>query len=372
MLRGGVRRSVPTLGRLDNGGALFYSRCMNLVFGDSGIGKSWLLVVAIAQLLLAGKAVMVIDYEGSLPELLHRLRLLGVTAGALEEHLIYIQPDDAATPVVVDRLADLVRERGVELVVIDSLGEAFAVEEIDEDDDRQVGPWLRRIRRKLTSAGAAVVLIDHAPKNSKSPLHPSGSKRKRAAVTGAAYAVTTASTGGRVDIWITCAKDRHGTYRTAKKVARFTLTPTDSGSVTAALTALTGGDAMSSAPGGESIEDIALEAVEAVRRLENAGERPTKGAVKEQMGRRRAAENQRGLDHAIRQGGIEVVPGDRGAQVCRLPADAAVPAVPTHSEPFPEQPSSPSRPVPAVPTPKGGNRERERVTDSVINSKEYL
>jgi hypothetical protein len=121
----------------------------------------------------------------------------------------------------------------VSLVVIDSIGECFGLDGINEDKDAEVGPWMRRVARVLADAGAAVLLVDHSTKANDNPLHPSGSKRKRAAIGGASYLVTaikplTREHGGRLRL--TCAKDRHGTFQRSVVVADFVMTVVEFGS----------------------------------------------------------------------------------------------------------------------------------------------
>jgi hypothetical protein len=67
-----------------------------------------------------------------------------------------------------------------------------------------------------------VLLIDHSTKSKDNPLFPSGSKRKRAAITGASYYLTavtplTREAGGRLKL--VCAKDRLGNYKRGEEVA---------------------------------------------------------------------------------------------------------------------------------------------------------
>jgi len=112
--------------------------------------------------------------------------------------------------------------------VLDSLGELFALAGIDENSDADVGPWLRLVARPIADAGAAVVSIDHTTKSTENPMHPSGSKRKRAAITGALHRVdaTTApiaGQGGRLRL--RCAKDRHGHFRQSDVVADVVMRP---------------------------------------------------------------------------------------------------------------------------------------------------
>jgi hypothetical protein len=156
-----------------------------------------------------------------------RLRLLGATDTAIAAHLIYIRPTAEFGPLAIEHLVELAIERNVSLVVIDSLGECFGLDGIDENHDAEVGPWLRRVARRLADAGPAVLLVDHSTKANENALHPSGSKRKRAAIGGASYYITapgplSVGKGGRLRL--VCAKDRHGTYARGEHVADLVMT----------------------------------------------------------------------------------------------------------------------------------------------------
>jgi hypothetical protein len=111
------------------------------------------------------------------------------------------------------------------------LGEAFALEGLNEDKDFEVAPWLNRVCRRLIEAtGAGVTLIDHGTKSTERPLDPSGSKRKRAAATGTWWLMRTddpfdRAGGGRAAL--VCAKDRHGWFKRGETVARLVMSPVD-------------------------------------------------------------------------------------------------------------------------------------------------
>ena len=214
--------------------ALFYLGCVNGLHGDSGIGKSWVAFKALAESILDGHNVMLIDYEMNEHEVVDRFRALGVSSDAILRHLIYIRPDEP-TALGVDEVVGLAVERAVRLAVIDSLGEAFAVEGINEDKDNEVGPWLRMLPRQLADAGPAVTLVDHGTKAAENPLYPSGSKRKRAAITGASYLVTATSAPTRTAagaLVLTTAKDRHGHFQRGKVAAKVDVTPYPDGGIT--------------------------------------------------------------------------------------------------------------------------------------------
>jgi hypothetical protein len=174
-----------------------------------------------------GRNVMLIDLEDNPGPLLQRLRQFGVPDELIAKHLTFVHPQEEFTRPNVEKLVEIIREREIVHVVIDSLGEAFGTEGIDENSDQEVTKWIRKVVRRIVDATAAgTTLIDHVTKTADNPLHPSGSKRKRAALTGAswyAYATKpfTKDAGGRMTF--RCGKDRHGNYRQGDIVAELVM-----------------------------------------------------------------------------------------------------------------------------------------------------
>jgi hypothetical protein len=229
-LRGDYAQPVPDylIRRGDDiTSGMIYKAAVNGFHGDSGIGKSWLALYALAERIQDGDSVMLIDLEDGASSILSRLRLLGIAADQIAAQLHYVRPTDPYGPDEVAYLCGLVTKNDVTVCVIDSLGESFGLDGINENNDNEVGPWLRAVARPLADAGAAVILVDHVTKTNEKPLHASGSKRKRAAITGASYFIGakkpfSKEDGGRLTI--TCAKDRHGTYRSGDAVAHLDMT----------------------------------------------------------------------------------------------------------------------------------------------------
>ncbi len=207
------RKTADLLTRTDGAGLLYQDQ-LNWIHGDSGSGKTWVGLHAAAQLVAAGQHVAWIHYEDPNPGVLvSRLKQLGVDREAFLEHFHYIDP--AGEPLDTARIISECLALNVAHVVLDSVGEALNASSINEDADAEVGPWITYGPRQFVNHGIGFTGIDHGTKNGANKLHPSGSKRKRAAITGAgilveAVVAPTITTDGHLRI--ICAKDRHGNH----------------------------------------------------------------------------------------------------------------------------------------------------------------
>lgn len=310
VLAGGYDPPVPTvLATKDGRHALFYAHSVNGIHGDSGIGKTWLVIAALADRIRAGRHVIFVDYESHVGEILARLRSIGVTSEQIARHLTYIHPATEAEEIAVSLVLDQVRD-DTDLIALDSLGEAFGVDAVDENSDAEVGPWLRRVARRLADAGPALLLTDHSTKAGTRDLHASGSKRKRAAITGASYLVEAKVTPTREQpgtLTITCAKDRHGTYRRDELVATADITPYPDGGVTVHL--------HRAAP---TATDTATEIVAraAVKALRDHGTGATANVLVGLMNVKGAKDKKlAGIAVAVARGAITVTPGPNRSQI---------------------------------------------------------
>lgn len=288
---------------------LFYPAAVNGIHGDSGIGKSWVATLALAEEMKAGRNVMLIDYEDGPYTLKERLLALAAPRDAIAAHLSYRRPNEEQVDATTAHLCQVIRDRAISLVVIDSLGEAFGVEGIDENADSEVGPYLREKVRPLADAGAAVVIIDHSTKSKDNPLFPSGSKRKRAAMTGSSFYVTAVAPPSRSDglttssgrLELTCAKDRHGHYRQGQKVAAVTIDSHPDGGVAAHVWPVT----------EQGVTEAATirAARKAVDAAESAGVPLTKNALGGLMKGVRKQDQAAGIDYAVANGYLTAAPG---------------------------------------------------------------
>lgn len=191
ILASGYQAPQPTIGCVDGvDHGLFYPARVNMVFGDSGGGKTWLLLYIIGQQMLQGRDAVLIDYEDHATAQVARLEQIGIPRDTILQHLVYIQPTERWSKQASEQIVAAINGRDVALAVVDSTGEALAVDGIQPNADDEVARWFRGCARLLSENGVAVVLLDHVVK-SKDQLRnsdfASGSHRKRAAVNGAAY-----------------------------------------------------------------------------------------------------------------------------------------------------------------------------------------
>ncbi|RTL09532.1 MAG: hypothetical protein EKK62_01630 [Acidimicrobiia bacterium] len=241
VLAGASTGPVPTVLAVQGAAALFYTGRTNLIFGESGAGKTWVALLAVREALAEGHGVIYIDLEDTPEGLVSRLRLLGCTDDQLARHLVYIQPEVPWGATAQAALARLIDDRDVALVVLDSTGEAMATDGVKGNDDDDVARWFSACPKYLARRGPAVVIIDHIPKNDQdAPLSPIGSQRKKAAIDGAAYRIDAPKppSKDREGLLVaTTSKDRHGTRSKGQKAAEVALVPSPHGGMAAGVTA---------------------------------------------------------------------------------------------------------------------------------------
>lgn len=231
ILAGGIERPVPTL--LDAAGSvpLLYDGRVNSIFGESGVGKTWVTLLAIAQVIQGGGIAMMVDLEDTPHGLIPRLRDLGLTSGQITDQFIYVAPETPWGLVAAETMRRVVSDRMVDLVVIDSTGEAMAMGGVKGNDDDDVARWFRSFPRRIADMGTCVLLTDHIPKDPTAPSSYSiGSQRKRAAINGASYRVDAIKAPSLTEdgkLKIIVAKDRHGTRPVGAVAAIVTFTAGD-------------------------------------------------------------------------------------------------------------------------------------------------
>ncbi len=227
ILTGSTTLLKPTLGLRTDGAALFYPGLVNGAMGESGSGKSFMCQFVAAEVMRGGRGAVYLDWEDHEESVYSRMfSMIGIPA-VLIDHFSYFRMTDKLDDERLRVVDALIAERDVGLIVVDSVGEAMALDGVKQNDDDAVAAWFRRVPRRWADLGPAVIVIDHVSKNPETRgLYAIGSQRKRAAITGHAVMVEQVKPFAKEQkgvARIVTAKDRHGAYGRGHVVAEFIL-----------------------------------------------------------------------------------------------------------------------------------------------------
>jgi hypothetical protein len=210
---GAHEQRMPEVLRRNDGIGMFYAGLTHSVHGESESGKSWIGQSASVETLADGGHVLYVDFEDRGPEVLPRLRALGVQREHLK-HLDYITPDGPAD----GTFARLIEENNYALAVIDGVTAAMGEYRLKSNAQDDVTAWHKLLPRWIADkTGAATVVIDHVSKSKDDRgRFAVGSQAKMAALSGAGFYVDVArglAPGSIGELRILVGKDRPGGVR---------------------------------------------------------------------------------------------------------------------------------------------------------------
>jgi hypothetical protein len=252
----------------DDGQALFYPAKVNGLIGPSESGKTWVALLAVQQAVVAEQNVTILDFEDSDTGLVTRLLDLGLDADQIAQHVAYIGPDEMLG---LAGQADLLEHLGIHtpaLIVLDGFNAAMTLLGLDLMSNTDATRFAQIVLKPLAKTGAAVVYIDHTPKDTENKSSGGiGAQAKRAMTTGCAIRVEVVKQFGKGQegkLRLRVDKDRPGYVRGASLpgkaghwAADAVITPTADGTVDLQLKAPQ--DTRSdSAPGHEDFRPTAL------------------------------------------------------------------------------------------------------------------
>lgn len=231
----------------DDGQALIYAGKVNGLIGESESGKSWVALHAAAQALGADDDVLYVDFEDSARGVVSRLRALGASSQQMANHLQYVGPQESLASVLARTdFAEVRTARDWSLIVVDGFNVAMTLLGLDLNSNDDATKFYTRLLRPLAATGAAVLYVDHVPKNADNRGKGGiGAQQKRALTDGAALRVEINEPFGRGQtgrLRITVDKDRPGHVRGAAMEANWVGTAVlssdvDTGDVHAAIEA---------------------------------------------------------------------------------------------------------------------------------------
>lgn len=201
----------PVYLRRSDGVGLLYKGRLHAVSAEPEAGKGWLALTACKERLAAGEAVLYIDYEDTAVNIVARLRDLGVADEVILERFRYVRPDEP-----IDDWSGISVPLAGNLVIIDGVTEALAVEGLDMANNQDVAAFYTRLPRPFAAVGSAVLLIDHVVKDREARgRYAIGAQHKLAGV-DVAYrldVVRPFARGKQGVVKVTVTKDRPGYVR---------------------------------------------------------------------------------------------------------------------------------------------------------------
>lgn len=216
ILDGNYTPQQPELLTTVSGLALLYRGLVHSFYGESESGKSWVALLACAQVLASDGRATFIDFESDPVTVITRLKALGLSPEQIKRGFTYKRPEIAPRP---DDPAWLdLMDTDDDIVIVDGVTEALTVFGTKSVDNDEVAAWMRAFPRAIaTKTNAAVVLIDHVTKSKDDRgRFALGAQAKLSGITGAAYAVEPISVvapGQKGQLALRVTKDRPGSIR---------------------------------------------------------------------------------------------------------------------------------------------------------------
>lgn len=228
----------PTMLARADGLCLLYPGRINGIIGPSESGKSWLALEAVRQALLAGRRVLYLDFEDTVPGIIGRLLTLGLGAEILRGQFVYVGPSEPLAHVATaDLMAALALIADDDLIILDGFNAAMTLLGLNLMDNQDVTIFYQQLLKVLVTTKACITYVDHTPKNdaegdSRGGI---GAQAKRAMTTGTILRCEIKTPFGRGEtgrILILVDKDRSGHVRGAapgRKVGTGVVVSTDGG-----------------------------------------------------------------------------------------------------------------------------------------------
>lgn len=217
----GERRPPPDSILRSDGIGLGYRGKVNGLHGESGDGKTKLVLAGAAQLLLGGEHVVDFDFEGDEGEPVEVLLGLGVPEEAIRERFHYVRPEEPLW--IGNRITrgglhftELLHDLPLAMAIVDGLTAAFELHGLDPLVNKDAATMNRILSGPIARAGPACWNVDHVTKNPEGRGgYALGAGHKKAAITGTSVevkAVTPFARGRDGLLRLTCRKDKGGGY----------------------------------------------------------------------------------------------------------------------------------------------------------------
>lgn len=183
----GYEPERPSVGPIEGGKHLFYSKRLNSLNGEPGLGKTNITLAVVVTMLSTGSLVLYLDPEDTPEGIVRRLLAFGADPQRILEKFRYLHNPDPAEVALAIKWAD---STPPDLVIIDGLAEFLAGSGVDENSAGETLQFMRRAIRPFAECGAAVVVTDHVSKDKDGRGRwPRGTSAKLGRYDGAVYQI---------------------------------------------------------------------------------------------------------------------------------------------------------------------------------------
>jgi len=178
-------RQPTVCGRVD-GLALFYRGLTNAIVSESEAGKTWMALHAVAEQIQVDQHVVFLDFEDNEQGVTERLRYLGCDVQTIRKWFHYARPDEPLSPQAQSAVTAHYTPLRPSLVVVDGVTEAMTLHGWDLNSNRDVALFYKLLL-PFVAIGAAVVVLDHLPKDDTKGRGSIGGVHKLNGIKGAMY-----------------------------------------------------------------------------------------------------------------------------------------------------------------------------------------
>jgi len=230
---------VPCICEVTGGRPLFYDGESHMIYGEGGIGKSWLGYVVCAQVAAAGGIAAILDYESNRRTVRLRMKALGVTREQASR-IAYWKVTGSLMPGRLPRVAldEWIAERQPTFLMLDSVAKSMGAAGMNESDPSAYVIWQQQVVEPWTSLRITSLIIDHIghinEDHRRAGRTPAarGASSKKDQVSGASYYFEVDEKWSRQNNGhglLSRMKDREGWGRTGDPAAEVVVTVADLG-----------------------------------------------------------------------------------------------------------------------------------------------
>lgn len=194
----------PSVLERDDGKCVFYPGRVNLMFGLSESGKTWVSMWAAAQEMGKGDRVLYVDLEDEPIGTISRLRVLGVGDDDVRNQFRYVHPEGPLAPMEVTKFGPnpttegklslaafeaLLASFDPTLIIVDGMTGLYGLHNLDTNAAASTDVITRWLKGLCRGDRSTVIVIDHTGKGGGAWSSPIGAHHKIAMVQGTAIRV---------------------------------------------------------------------------------------------------------------------------------------------------------------------------------------